>query len=601
MSYLVLARKWRPKGFEDLVGQGPIMRILTNAITQGKIAHAYIFSGPRGVGKTSSARILAKALNCKDGPTPAPCGICGSCSSIADGSSVDVIEIDGASNNSVDDIRDLRERVKYAPSSGKYKIYIIDEVHMLSGSAFNALLKTLEEPPPHVIFVLATTEMRKIPATVLSRCQHMPFRRIATSEIRARLQHIAEAEGINISPAALGLVARAADGSMRDSLTILDQISSFTSEITEEDVKNLLGITDFGLLAKTSKALLAGDRVAILDTINSLTEQGTDIRTFTRELVQFFRDLLVASVMKRPEDALDLSEDEMVTVREITATAGEDQMTLMLSEIMKAESDVRYASSPRVALEMALIRASFLSSMKPVREVIERLGRLNNPDMVTLPAETVTVRETAEQIPNKPMRSSVKPHTLPSPVISPSPSSPPLKGGEKLLPSPLEGESEGEGAFLINSPVISPEPETDAPGELPQRVASQNAPNCVGDIAKTWKELLLRLNPPLASKLSQTHCELKDHDLLLTLNGGQAVFEDSIKENMKEIEKILTELYGARLKVRLGTAPKKAARKKSDLKEKVMEEPLIKEALELFDGRIVDVTQIDTAMDTGKN
>ena len=196
MSYLVLARKWRPQGFDDLIGQEPIMHILRNALVQSKISHAYIFSGPRGVGKTTTARILAKALNCKEGPTPSPCGKCNSCTSITDGSSVDVTEIDGASNNSVDDIRDLRERVKYAPTGGKYKVYIIDEVHMLSTSAFNALLKTLEEPPSHVIFVLATTEMKKIPATVLSRCQHMPFRRISSSMIKTRLRQIAEAEGI---------------------------------------------------------------------------------------------------------------------------------------------------------------------------------------------------------------------------------------------------------------------------------------------------------------------------------------------------------------------------------------------------------------------
>lgn len=586
MSYLVLARKWRPKGFEDLVGQGPIMRILANALTQGKIAHAYIFSGPRGVGKTSSARILAKALNCVEGPTPTPCGVCNSCVSIADGSSVDVIEIDGASNNSVDDIRDLRERVKYAPSSGKYKIYIIDEVHMLSGSAFNALLKTLEEPPPHVIFVLATTEMKKIPATVLSRCQHMPFRRISTNEIRARLQHIADTEGITIAAAALGLVARAADGSMRDSLTILDQLSSFTSGITEEDVKNLLGITDFGLLAATARALLAGDRVAILDTINSLTEQGADIRTFTRELVQFFRDLLVASVIKKPEEVLDLSEDELATVREITATAGEDQMTLMLSEMMKADADVRYASSPRLALEMALLKASFLSSLRPVKEIIERLGGLPPAELRTRPAEPETARKPAAPpaapLPEKPAATPVQ--KLPPSVVDERPA-PQQKPAEESLPE-----------LATDSSVPPEEDEAEAePPTITHERASGPAAGSSKDIAGAWEQLLTRLHPPLASKLSQTHYELKDDELLLTLNGGQAVFEDSIKESSKEIEQILFELYGTRLKVRLSTAPKKAARKKSDLKEKVMGEPLIKEALELFDGRIVDVTAIDTA------
>src|SRR5512140_2810810 len=201
MGYLVLARKWRPLGFDDLVGQEPIMRILKNAISQGKIAHAYIFSGPRGVGKTSSARILAKALNCKEGPTPSPCGVCDACTAITDGSSVDVIEIDGASNNSVDDIRDLREKVKYAPSGGRYKVYIIDEVHMLSSSAFNALLKTLEEPPSHVIFVLATTHPHKVPETIQSRCQRFDFRRISIDDIAGRLRYISDAEKFEVPDA----------------------------------------------------------------------------------------------------------------------------------------------------------------------------------------------------------------------------------------------------------------------------------------------------------------------------------------------------------------------------------------------------------------
>ena len=373
MSYLVLARRWRPQGFGDLIGQEPIARILKNSIEQGRIAHAYLFSGPRGVGKTSTARILAKALNCKDGPTSTPCGLCASCVSITDGYSVDVMEIDGASNNSVNDIRDLRERVKYAPSGGRFKVYIIDESHMLSDAAFNALLKTLEEPPPHVVFVLATTAPKKIPPTVLSRCQHLPFRRIPGQKIKESLKKISDIEGINISGPALELIVRAADGSLRDSLTILDQLSSFSSDIKDSDVKDLIGIAEFGLLSQISVALIEGRREEILKTVEELTESGTDIKSFTKELVQFFRDLLVATVIKKPEEALDLSKEEMDVIKDIISRTSEDHLTLILSELMKTEIDVRNASSPRIAFEMSLIKASFLSNMKSLKEIMENI------------------------------------------------------------------------------------------------------------------------------------------------------------------------------------------------------------------------------------
>ncbi len=578
MGYLVLARKWRPQGFDDLVGQEPIMRILKNAISQGRIAHAYIFSGPRGVGKTSSARILAKALNCKEGPTPMPCGICEACTAIADGSSVDVIEIDGASNNSVDDIRDLRERVKYAPSGGRYKVYIIDEVHMLSSSAFNALLKTLEEPPSHVVFVLATTEMKKIPATVLSRCQHMPFRRISGGVIKARLKEISDAEGIRISLPAIGLVARAAEGSMRDSLTILDQISSFSSEINEEDVKNLLGIADFGLLVETSKALIAGDRVRIIETVELLAEQGTDIRAFSRELVQFFRDLLVASVMKHPAEVLDMSPEEISAVKEIVSMSSEDQLTLMLSEIMKSEADIRNSLSPRLAFEMALIRASFLATVKPLKEVIENIDRLRGRlDMA--PEDKPEGGAQARQ--NRPVptardhetkRKDIKRDNTAMPVQSAAPAA---KQKAVALTSPVADKEQVRG-------VIHGVPEGSGEGDAGTSFTEQDV----------WGRTVARVEPPLASKLGHAVTELKGDELFLTLNGGQAVFEDSIKSNLKMLEKIASEEAGRKIRIRLATAHKKGVRKK-DLKEKVLAEPLIKEALELFEGRIVDVTPVD--------
>jgi DNA polymerase-3 subunit gamma/tau len=576
MSYLVLARKWRPQGFEDLVGQEPITRILRNAISQGRIAHAYLFSGPRGVGKTSSARILAKALNCKEGPTPVPCGVCESCTAIADGSSVDVIEIDGASNNSVDDIRDLRERVKYAPSGGRYKVYIIDEVHMLSGSAFNALLKTLEEPPSHVVFVLATTEMKKIPATVLSRCQHMPFRRISSNIIRERLKAISDSEKIRVSPAALALVARAADGSLRDSLTILDQIASFSSDITEESVKDLLGIADFGLLSRVSRALITGNRKELVESVNLLSEQGADIRSFARELVQFFRNLLVAAIMQNPQEVLDLSSEELTAVEEVTSSTSEDQLTLMLSEIIKAETEVRLAASPRLALEMALIRASFLSTMKPLKEVIARLEGYRT----TVPSGSrgEEGQESCSDDMQPMARTESKFDFNDSLPLSPAQGHPPVK--------PTQGIGTDD-----------QDKETASETSRKQLAAVQND---AAEVKSAWERTVARIDPPLASKIGHASAELRGDKIFLTLDGGHAVFEDSIRKHLKHIEKLLGEEAGKRISITLSVLQKKTDRKKG-LKEKVMDEPLIKEALELFEGRIVDISPITGSEKKGKN
>lgn len=563
MSYLVLARKWRPKGFDDLIGQEPITRILKNAILQNKIAHAYIFSGPRGVGKTSTARILAKALNCKEGPTPLPCGTCELCTAVAGGSSVDVIEIDGASNNSVDDIRDLREKVKYAPSAGKYKIYIIDETHMLSISAFNALLKTLEEPPSHVIFVLATTAIKKVPATILSRCQHMPFRKISGNEIKARLKEISDAEDITISPAALGLVARAADGSMRDSLTILDQLSSFSTAITEEEVKSLLGIADIGMLMKLSAAILTGNRVDILDTVNLLSERGTDIRTFTKELAQFFRDLLVASVMREPGDVLDLNEEELAAVRGIVSVSSESQLTLMLSDLMKAEAEVRNSSSPRLALEMALIRASYLSSVKPIEKIIESLDRYGKhaPDDS---GEKTGVQKRRDEKPLKTPPADKKDR--------------PEQHVDTFAGKPAPRSSNVQ-------PVV---------GDVVEDVAGNEKKNTGIGIVSSWEKTLEKIDAPLASKLSKAAYEFSGEEFVITLNGGHSVFEDAIKKNLRSIEKIMSEESGSKIRIRLATGPQKSPRK-NDLKEKIINEPVIKEALELFEGRIVNVTPAENS------
>jgi len=594
MSYLVLARKWRPNTFDDLVGQEPIARMLKNALVQGKISHAYIFSGPRGVGKTTTARILAKALNCKEGPTASPCGICESCIAVTEGSSIDVIEIDGASNNSVDDVRDLRERVKYAPSGGKYKVYIIDEVHMLSSSAFNALLKTLEEPPPHVIFVLATTEMKKIPATVLSRCQHMPFRRIATSVIKARLQHIAATEKISISSHALGLVAKAADGSMRDSLTILDQVSSFSDEINEEQVQSLLGLTDFGMLAKASMAIITGNRVDLIDIIESLSEQGFDLRAFARELAQFFRDILIASVVKQPQTVLELNNEELASVKELVSASSEDQLTLMLTEVMKAEADVRNSALPRIALEMALIRASFLSSLKPVKEIIRSLDSLSRG----LPVQTAISAPIAES----PVTKVALPAAAPKDrdIGAEKKTEPPAALTQKQIPI-----TEIEPAALIeedieDEPLLDVGDEESVSEEPPSDIPETATAAKDNDISVIWQKVLDSIDAPLASKLENSAITLTGDQLHVTLQSSQALFLDMVRKSLADIEKILAEHAGRKLSIALSAEAKKKTVQKKDLKKKASDEPVIKEALELFDGRIIDVIPVESNT-TAKN
>ncbi|MCL5023397.1 MAG: DNA polymerase III subunit gamma/tau [Nitrospirae bacterium] len=568
MSYLVLARKWRPQGFEDLVGQEPISRILSNAIEQKRIAHAYLFSGPRGVGKTSTARILAKALNCEKGPTASPCGVCVSCRGIADGSSVDVMEIDGASNNSVDDIRDLRERVKYAPAGGRYKVYIIDEAHMLSGPAFNALLKTLEEPPSHVVFVLATTAPRKIPATVLSRCQHLPFRKIPLVKIKERLRMIADSEGITISDNAVELIARASEGGMRDSLTILDQVSAFSSDIKESEVKDLLGIADFSALSELAEAVIGGDRKRLIGLINSLTETGTDLKSFTKDLMQFFRDLLVAKVVSRPEEILDASESELDAMKKLLETASEDHLTLLLSEMIRAEAEVRVAFSPRVALEMALIRASFLNVLKPVQEAIAHLE--------TFVAEKQGQPRKRQEVPVDPIPRKEEARRNVQRV----------RADRELPDAEVQGPEAGEATEGSQPP---PEPDH-----------SGHASTAEGEFQTLLLEKLESFNHLLSVKLAGAELAVEGDVLTATFSGGLEIHADSVKKNLDAVMKAASEVLGRKVSVKIETVKKKVPRKR-ELKEKILAEPLVKEAIDLFEGRIVDIKAADNSKNGGNN
>ncbi len=377
MSYQVFARKWRPQVFEDVVGQVHITKTLQNAISTNRLAHAFLFSGPRGVGKTTTARILAKALNCKKGPTPTPCGVCDPCLETAAGTSVDVIEIDGASNRGIEHIRELRETVKYAPVGGKYKVYVIDEVHMLTNEAFNALLKTLEEPPPHVIFIFATTEPQKIPATIHSRCQRYGFKRIALTEIATKLREITEKDGIKVSDQGLNLIARAAEGSMRDSQSLLDQAVSYSGmEIRNEDLQAILGAVAQEILKTFADGLLARDASGLLRQIDTLLEQGQDMRQFLAGVVEHIRNLIITRIVKDAGPIIELPAADLVTIRQQAAGTDTETLVMLFDSLSKTLEEMRWSPHQRFTLEVGLVKACSVASLKPLGEVLDRMRSL---------------------------------------------------------------------------------------------------------------------------------------------------------------------------------------------------------------------------------
>ena len=380
MSYLVLARKWRPRTFAEVVGQGTVMRTLQNALGSGRIGHAFLLSGARGVGKTTTARILARALNCSaaEGPTAEPCGECASCVEIAAGNSLDVQEIDGATHNGVEQVRELRESARYNPARDRFKVWIIDEVHMLSTGAFNALLKTLEEPPPRVKFIFATTEYHKLPDTILSRCQQYDFRMISAREIQAHLRTVADGEGIKVSDDALARIARAAEGSARDALSLFDQVLSFSGqEVRDEDISVLLGLIDRELLLAASRAAAAGDSLALLELVERLSEYGADYRNFNRELLLHFREILLLKLA--PDESALLGQivpEERERLRPLTAAFSEEDLLRVFDVLIKVEQDLRWAQDPRVTLELALLKIVQMRRLLPWSDLVARVETL---------------------------------------------------------------------------------------------------------------------------------------------------------------------------------------------------------------------------------
>ena len=383
MAYQVIARKWRPQDFNEVVFQQHVTKTIRNSIKQGRISHAYLFSGPRGVGKTTMARILAKALNCIHGPTADPCGVCENCLEIKQGNSFDVIEIDGASNNGVDNIRELRENVNFAPVKSRYKIYIIDEVHMVTTAAFNALLKTLEEPPPHIVFIFATTEIHKLPETILSRCQKFFFKKIPSDVVVGHLKHIVEREGYGISEKALYQIARIADGSMRDAQSLLEQVISFSGvsgnelEISHEDALTILGIVPLESYMKLFSLIAAKDRLSIIEEIDRIISSGIDVARYSSGLIDAIRYLRLIKSGIEASNLIDLSTEEIKGLRASGEAISDEELSKIFSIAIDLSKNLRFSSNDRVYLEMALLDMVSVIDTPSLAEILQKIEKIN--------------------------------------------------------------------------------------------------------------------------------------------------------------------------------------------------------------------------------
>lgn len=588
MSYLVLARQWRPQVFEEVIGQRSITQTLQNAISQNRVSHAFLFSGARGVGKTSTARILAKALNCEKGPQVNPCNQCTSCREITEGISMDVIEIDGASNRGIEEIRELRENVRYTPAKSRYKIYIIDEVHMLTREAFNALLKTLEEPPGHIIFIFATTEPHKIPATILSRCQRYDFKRIPLKEIMESLKRIIEREGIQISPRGLHILARESEGSMRDAQSLLDQVISYGGkEIRDEAVTEVLGLIDQKILSDTIEAIAEKDAKRCVEIVEHLYHYGYDIQHFCQELLHYLRNLILMKVSDHPEGLIEMPPEELEGLKKQAQKFQFEQLDHLFSLLLKGEEEVAQSTFPRTMLEMVLIRMATLRPVLPIDEILKKLE-----GMEKTPAGSVPTKPTEGSQPmNRPGWKST-----PEKVESLAKS---LK--VKIGKGEIEKEEPSDKAHQMEKPSFEQEAKD---LEIYRQERSLEESREFSE--EEWRGLVdftRAKNPILGSFLmfGRPICIADDrveigfekdsfhYDRILE-RGNRSLLESICEEYFKKTTKVVLSAF-EREKRRWGTsAPERNDRINPEkrLKNRLEENSLVQEALRLFDGRIVE-------------
>jgi len=544
MSYLVLARKYRPQKFEDLLGQEHVARTLTNAITMGRVHHAFLFTGARGIGKTSAARILAKALCCAQGPTATPCGTCAICQSIASGQSVDVQEIDGASNTGVDDVRTLREGVRYLPAEARKKVYIIDEVHMLSVSAFNALLKTLEEPPEHVVFIFATTEVHKIPATIMSRCQRYDFKLLPSRVLAEHLARILTNEKIVFEPDAVRLVAREAAGSVRDGLSLLDQVVAYVGDATlsREKVAEVLGVADRRLLYQLADKVLARDVAETLRQVAHVIDRGVDLMQMARAFLGFLHDLEILTAVPDAEDLIDATAEEIAETKGLAGKASKGLVTALFDRWARAVEEAARSQTPRLLLEMALVDLCNAEPLLPLGDLLDRLEKLEG-----------------------------------------------RLGGAGALPArPAPPESRPRGAVRQSAP---------APVAAPAPAAAPPLPPD-SDIAEVWRRVRESFGHRPAMAAALDHAEVGGWEGgAVTLQFSQKFALDQTAKFKPEVERVLTQITGTATRVELkmstgkllpllrsevGREAEAAQLDQHQRETEAREHPMIRKAQELF-------------------
>jgi DNA polymerase III subunit gamma/tau len=565
MAYLVLARKYRPQTFEDVVKQDHVTRTLKNAIASDRMAHAVLFSGPRGTGKTTVARILAKAMNCEKGPAPVPCNSCKSCRDITSSGAVDVYEIDGASNNGVEQVRELRDNIKYMPAQSRYKIYIIDEVHMLSTAAFNALLKTLEEPPAHVLFIFATTEPHKIPLTILSRCRRHDFRRISIGAITDHLETICKKENFDIEKENLDLMAREAGGCMRDALSLLDQVMTCSQGgLARDQILNIMGVIDRKLIFDLTDGILAANVPNILIVLDEIYDRGQDMKKLYSDLLEYFRNLLVVKLAKNLDKLVDVPQHELKIMSDQVAMIAASHIVQLFDILFREEPTIRFSAQPKIALEMALIRMCQIKPVLSLDEVIEKLDSLKNA------VDSGSAIHEVHQINTPPVSQAVFKEE---------------KFKESVKSLSLEDE------FIAK-------PSTGKKKDLPQKEAEE--------IDFDWKQSPEIIWEQIVRKVSEKHgmlgvmlakarlVDISEGCMKIETNDKGLQFS-RINKNLDKIRKACQILIGKIPEIILTanentqTNNQNKIDQESQVKQEALNHPIVAEAIQIFNGQIIDV------------